>query len=337
MLVVRPIELSDIDDLLELADKAGPGMTSLPKDKSVLLKKIQCSIDSFDRSSAHADDYFLLVMEDTDKNKVVGTAGITAQTGAKEAYYAYRLMSVTHHSHSLQKQVRSEALHLSNDYTGCSTVGTFFLDPAYRGNGSWFGKSRYILMGLYPERFQTSVIAELRGYTDSEGKSPFWEAVGAHFFEMTFDEADHLSGIGSNQFITELIPKYPIYTLFLPDSAREVIGVPAEAGQRAKALLEKEGFRYERLVDLFDAGPIMRSEVKHLHTVQGLKKTKATVGQTNAASDAKKIIVSNGKWSDFRVSQITSGDNITCPTDVAAQLSIQADDEIAYFIQGASS
>lgn len=337
MLVVRPIELNDIDDLLELAEKAGQGMTSLPKDRPVLLKKIQCSMDSFARTAPHPDDYFLLVMEDTEKEKVVGTAGITGQTGAREAYYAYRLTSVMHHSHSLQKQVRSEALHLSNDYAGCSAVGTFFLDPDYRGNGSWLGKSRYMLMGLYPERFQQSVIAELRGYTTSDGQSPFWDAVGVHFFEMTFDEADRLSGIGSNQFITELIPKYPIYTLFLPESAREVIGVPAKAGEGAKALLEAEGFRYERLVDLFDAGPIMRADIKQLKTVTQMKKAAITI-KADESKGNHKTILSNGKWNGFRVTRIMSQDHSPlCDEHVARHLSIRSGDQVAYVFQEASS
>ena len=333
MLIVRPIEHKDIDDLLELAGKAGKGMTSLPQNRDVLLKKIQRSIDSFARTEKDKTDYFLLAMEDTARKKMVGTAGVTALTGAHEAYYAYRLMSVTHHSHSLQKQVRSEALHLSNDYTDCSTVGTFFLDPEYRGNGHWLGKARYMLMGLFPERFQPSVIAELRGYTDDVGRSPFWDAVGSHFFQMSFDEADNLSGIGSNQFITELIPKYPIYTVFLPEAARSVIGQPAVAGRRAKELLEEEGFHYERIVDVFDAGPIMRADVRSLKTVLDMKTSPIEIGDTDETGD--KMIISNGKWNDFRVAQVKK-ENATAPIcnpKTAELLHIEASDAVTYYIQ----
>ncbi len=305
MLMVRPVAEKDIDDLLELALKAGKGMTSLPHNREALTSKIQLSMDSFERTEKHRDDFFLLAMEDTERDKVVGTAGIYAMTGAQQAFYAYRLMSVTHHSHSLQKQVRSELLHLSNDYTDCSEVGSFFLDPEYRGNGHWLGKARYILMGLFPDRFADSVIAELRGWTDEDGHSPFWDAIGHHFFQMSFDEADRLCGVGSNQFITELMPKYPIYTNLLPEAAKAVIGKPADAGRRAKQLLEEEGFHYERLVDVFDAGPIMRADIQRLRSIQALQTAPLTQSAESklTAAESKKAILCNPTWHHFRVTQ----------------------------------
>ncbi|MDF1764690.1 MAG: arginine N-succinyltransferase, partial [Oleibacter sp.] len=261
MLIVRPVVANDLKDLLELAEKAGDGMTSLPLDSTALMARIELSIESFARSEKHPDDYFFLVMEDSERNKVVGTAGVYAMTGARQAFYAYRLMNLTHYSHSLNKQVRSQILHLTNDYTDCSEVGTLFLDPDYRGNGHWLARSRYLLMGLFRQRFSESVIAELRGWTDINGNSPFWEAIGRQFFQMEFDDADTLCGIGSNQFITELMPKYPIYTNLLPADAQAVIGKPADVGLRAKQLLEAEGFHYDRVVDIFDAGPLMLANI----------------------------------------------------------------------------
>ena len=36
----------------------------------------------------------------------------------------------------------------------------------------------------------------MRGYSDENGCSPFWDAIGHHFFNMDFSTADYLSGIG---------------------------------------------------------------------------------------------------------------------------------------------
>ena len=71
MLIVRPIAFTDLEDLYELAVKAGNGMTSLPKNRTALEGRIRSSVDSFARTEKHSDDFFLLVMEDTDKRKVV--------------------------------------------------------------------------------------------------------------------------------------------------------------------------------------------------------------------------------------------------------------------------
>lgn len=299
MLFIRPVAMSDLNDLLELSIKAGEGMTSLPNDPEALGHNIQKSIDSFACNKGNDSDYFLLVMEDTERNKVVGTAGIHARTGASQAFYAYRLMSMNHHSHSLDKNVGNEILQLTNDYTGCSEVGTLFLDPDYRGNGHWLSKSRYLLMAQFPERFASHVIAELRGSIDADGISPFWEAIGRHFFEMDFTEADNLCGVGSNQFITELMPKYPIYTKLLPQAAQDVIGKPNVAGRRAMELLEEEGFEFDNVVDIFDAGPIMRARIQQLRSIRKMDQGLASV--TDEKMITSNTMIANNNLKDFRV------------------------------------
>ncbi|WP_221800751.1 arginine N-succinyltransferase [Oceanobacter mangrovi] len=303
MLIIRPMQPADLDDLMALAKAAGQGMTSLPEDPEALLARIQRSCDSFARQQRHHDDFFFLAMEDTEQQRVVGSAGVYAMTGARQAFYAYRLMTMTHFSHSLQKQVRSQMLHLTNDYTDCSEVGSLFLDPAYRGNGHWLARSRYLLMGLYPDRFAESVIAEMRGWTDAEGNSPFWDAIGRQFFEMEFDDADTLCGVGSNQFITELMPKYPIYTNLLPAAAQAVIGRPADAGRRAKELLEEEGFRFEKVVDIFDAGPLMRADLNDIASVRAIRQHHALAMNEllNDPTPAEQVIAANPDWANFRV------------------------------------
>ncbi len=299
MLVIRPVAVKDLEDLLQLAHKAGKGMTSLPTCPQALGKSIQLSIDSFARSQPHADDYFLLVMCDLEKDKVIGTAGVYSQTGARQAFYAYRLMSLTHYSHSLDKQTRSETLHLTNDYTDCSEVGTLFLDPDYRGNGHWLSKARYLLMGQFQNRFQSHVIAELRGWVDDNEQSPFWNAIGQQFFDMDFDTADKLCGTGSNQFITELMPKHPIYTCMLPQQARDVIGQPNAAGLRAMELLEEEGFVYDKVVDIFDGGPLLKAKVSNLRSVRRIDQGIAK--QSSEKIMTEPTLVATSTLKDFRV------------------------------------
>ena len=64
-------------------------------------------------------------------------------------------------------------------------------------------------MAEHPERFSETVIAEMRGVSDDDGRSPFWDWLEEHFFSMDFPTADYLTGIGKKVFIAELMPKVP--------------------------------------------------------------------------------------------------------------------------------
>ena len=125
MLVIRPVRHDDLDGLCRLAEIAGAGFTSLPRDKKILAENIEKAVSTFSRNQMNPNDYFLLVMEDD--NKIVGTSAAYSRTGSREAFYAYRLMSVTHYSHSLSKETRSSLLHLTNDYTDCQKLAHCFL------------------------------------------------------------------------------------------------------------------------------------------------------------------------------------------------------------------
>ena len=340
MLVIRPVELGDVGDLYALALKAGKGLTSLPPDHETLAAKVQLSIESFARSQNHVDDYFLLVMFDTAASRVVGTAAVYGTTGTRQAFYAYRLMSVTHHSHSLDKQIRAEMLHLSNDYTDCAEVGTLFLDPDYRGNGHWLSRSRYLLMGQHPHRFQPYVIAEMRGWLNEQGASPFWEAIGRQFFDMSFEEADRLCGIGSNQFITELMPKHPIYTCMLADSAQQVLGKPHVDTVRAVELLEAEGFEYDKMIDIFDGGPILRAKVANLFSVKATAHRAVTIEDEMGASPNSIYMLANSSLESFRVvceAAVMNGETAAITKATAEQLNIANGDQIHLLDTGKTS
>ena len=133
------------------------------------------------------------------------------------------------------------------------------LDQAHRHgkNGPLLAKSRLLFIAEFAERFAPKVIAEMRGKLDADGRSPFWEGLGRHFFAMEYSTADYLTGIGQKAFVAELMPRYPVYANLLPRSARAVIGEVHDDTRAARSMLEQEGFRYEGYVDIFDAGPTL--------------------------------------------------------------------------------
>lgn len=107
------------------------------------------------------------------------------------------------------------------DNQGHSELCTLYLEPAFRrnNNGLLLSRARFLFMAHYPQRFASTVIAEMRGISDEQGHSPFWNQVNRHFFHMSFAEADRLRLSTNKQFITELMPKHPLYVQLLAQAA----------------------------------------------------------------------------------------------------------------------
>lgn len=301
MFIIRPAETDDLDALYDLACAAGGGLTTLPASKDALGPRIETSINSFAADvSVPGDEYYFLVLEDTEAGKVIGTSAVIAAVGLNQPFYNYRLLNLTQMCAEPAKKVDTELLILSTDYAGASEMATLYLHPDYRGSetGRMLSKSRYLLMAAYPERFSETVMAELRGWVDDEGVSPFWEAVAQPFFQMDFAEADRINSLGNQQFIADLMPKYPIYTGLLPEDASKAIGVPHRNSAAALRILEGEGFRYRGAVDIFDAGPCVEAQRDQIMTVQATRRVK--LGGIAELDGIEKYLVANPALDRFR-------------------------------------
>ena len=261
MMCIRPVRLDDQDAVLKLAKEAGIGMTSLPPDEEVLLGKILRSVKSFDgKPDKPGEEQFLFVLEDSETGEVVGTTGIKAHVGLSQPFYSYKLTTLTQHSSVIDVYSRHQILQVTNDLTGATEIGSLFLRRDYRPKklGKWLSRCRFLFMANFPELFDTQVIAEMRGVNDRSQHAPFYDSIAKHFFMLDFAKADYINATEGNQFIADLMPKYPIYVSLLPDAAQEAIGAPHSSSLPAKKLLEREGFRHHGYVDVFDAGPTLQ-------------------------------------------------------------------------------
>jgi arginine N-succinyltransferase len=213
---------------------------------------------------------FMMVLENAETGQVRGTCQIFGMVGTECAFYSYRLSTLSQTSKALGKTFRAEQLILCTDHEGASEVGGLFLHPGERagGLGLLLARSRYLFIRQHRARFGERLIAELRGVIDESGGSPFWDAIAGKFFNMDFREADEFNAMHGTQFIADLMPKTPIYTAMLPESARHVIGVPHPSGRAAMKMLEHEGFRYDCYVDIFDGGPTMTAPTDQVRTIR---------------------------------------------------------------------
>lgn len=270
MILIRPVQLPDLDALVSLASTAGFGLTTLPHDPDLLRKRILKSQRSFrDMGDCPAGEAYLFVAEDLDAHKVIGTSGIVSKVGGFQPFYAYRLESSLHESKILGVHKQIPILHLVAEHNGPSEIGSLFLAPELRrsGAGRLLSLARFLFMANRPECFDPTVVAELRGVIDDAGRSPFWDALGHHFFEVELPRADYLSMV-DKRFIADLMPRHPIYVPLLPESAQRVIGEVHEQTRPARKLLESEGFRFANMVDIFDAGPVLTAQLQDIRTVR---------------------------------------------------------------------
>ena len=305
MQVLRPITTADFAALKQIAIESGHGFTSLPVDDEQLKEKIDRAEKSFAKNiNQTLDESYLFVLEDSETGEVIGTTAIEAAVGLSVPLYHYHLGKTVHHSPTLNVYNTVDILSMCNDYTGCSEICTLFLRENSRKGltGRFLSRSRFLFMAQHSERFADTVIAEMRGVSDEDGHSPFWQWLQEHFFSIEFPQADHLVGLGDKVFISELMPKYPIYVNLLSKKAQAVIGHVHDKTKPALKLLEKEGFEHRGYVDLFDAGPTVEAKLGNIRSVRESQVCPITIGELEHISQhsSDTLAVCNQGVSGFR-------------------------------------
>ncbi len=270
MTVVRSVRQEDIDQLWDLIRQATYGMTTLQIPKEELMERIEASAFAVQKKVEKPDGSpYVFVMEDLHTGQLVGTSCIFSKIGGFEPFYAYRIVTEQHACEVLRKTTKTEELHLIKVHDGPTEIGSLFLLPTYRGagRGRLLSLSRFAFMAAHPKRFSDEVIAEMRGVIQDDGRCPFWDALGKHFFEMEFPQADSLSTI-RKKFIEDLMPRHPIYLCLLPQEARDAIGQVHHQTRPALAMLQAEGFRHRDWIDLFDGGPVVHCRRESIDAVR---------------------------------------------------------------------
>jgi len=301
---VRPATSQDVEAVYTLAGQTGPGFTNLPHDRDALRLRLERSERGFKAELSEPDDeLYMFVLEESGTGRIGGTALIFSRIGTKKPFYSYKITRLSQYSRQLERLVTTNVLNLVNDFAGASEVGGLFLLPELRrsGLGQLLARSRYLFMALHRKRFSDQVLTELRGYQEPEGVSPFWEGLTKRFFNLEFAEADRFHALNGNQFIADLMPKYPIYTILLSPEAQNAIGRPHAQGAAAMKLLQAEGFRHDGYVDLFDAGPTLQAYVDDLRTVREARN--GTARSTDATVPDERLLMATGRLLDFRAWQ----------------------------------
>ena len=333
MIVVRVVQTGDVDALVSLAKETGPGLTTFKPDRDALAARIERTRRTLEGEAEAGEAGYFFVMEDSATGDIAGVCGIESQVGLEQPFYNYRVSTVVHASQELGVWTRMHALNISHDLTGYAEVCSLFLSPRYRtgGVGGLLSRSRFMFIAQFRERFPERICAELRGHFDDDGTSPFWRAVGSHFYQIDFNAADYLSSHGRKSFLAELMPRYPVYVDLLPQDAQDAVGLTHRDTLPARKMLEAEGLRYQNHVDIFDAGPVLECHVNDLRTVRESVVVPVSIGSPDARDDTPKSLVSNTSLGDFRVGVapgvVANGEFVMSAADAAA-LDVKAGDPV---------
>ena len=331
MLLIRPLTFADLQGLERLAVISGGKMTTLPANRdhlSELISKTQRSLKkTIDR---YSNESYHFTLEDLERGEIVGVCGIDASVGLNTPFYSYRIDEVVHASNELQIHNRIPALHLCQDYTGAARLCTLFLDKAYRNeaNLNLLSRSRMLFIAQNPERFSSRLIAELQGVADDQNRSPFWECLGRHFFNMDFTKANYLTGINSKGFIADLMPHYPVYVPLLSAEAQAALGKPRPDMSTVESLLLSEGFNFKGYVDIFDAGPTLETRTLDVRSVVQSQLKTVQIDESVENGDLQPVLISNLSRETFRC--LSASINITHPTltqEVADLLHLRQGDQ----------
>ena len=311
MFILRPLRIEDLAALTAVMASAGPGLTSLPNDESVLRAKLTASWENWcSGGTAHPEAKLLFAVENSETHALCGISGIAARVGEAKPFYNFRLTTEHQQAPNLGIDRRHQVLMICNDCSGWSEIGSLYVAPSCRGSvaGRLASLGRFLYVSRYPDRFSETFFAEMRGVITDDGQSPLWDHLGKHFFSLSFNAADRLSATSDKRFIAELLPRHPIYVDLLAPEAQQVLAAVHPRTVPARTLLEHEGFRYRGLVDIFDGGPVLSCDRDAVRAVRDVRSTKVyaeqspVIQRSNATTDVHlgDILVSYGENEYFR-------------------------------------
>jgi len=332
MLILRPARFSDLPAIEHLAVSAGNQLTTLPNNRDHLAELINSTQQSLGKHvSQPSQQSYHFVLEDTDSAEILGISGIEASVGASSPFYSFRCDALEHQSPELQIKNTIATLTLCRDYEGSSRLCTFFLaSSALPGYAlQLLSLARLMFIGQHPQRFNQRLILELQGVVDDNRESPFWQALGQHFFNMDFKRANYLTGINNKGFIADLMPRHPVYVPLLSTGAQTAMGQVRPDMLAVESLLKSVGFSQQGYISIFDGGPTLEANTNQISAINQQFSCALVIGSASAQTSLQRFLVTNNRLQDFCcISTKLDPNNPVLTESQAKQLNLTAGDTL---------
>lgn len=253
--IFRVAQRSDIDAILDFTSKAPDGLTNVPNTYDRIFAQIKETQKTLAKKKG-ANRVLFVVERD---GQVLGISSIIMRLGGEVPFYNFKRSRHSGRAANPKLAIDYDTLQLTTDFHAYSEVASLFISPAGRGTGlaKLLSMGRFGYIQNHREDFLNGIMAEILGWTDENGTSPFWQHLASRFIDMKFDNADKLSTI-DKRFIVDLLPALPIMMNLLPPIVTEVTGKPHDNSRPALNMLKSIGFEETDMCDVFDGGPAVR-------------------------------------------------------------------------------
>jgi arginine N-succinyltransferase len=332
---IRAAQRGDHQQLLELA--AFLDSVNLPNDAEALEGILQLSEDSFSgkiRDPKRREYMFVLVHAGT--QRIIGTSLILAQLGRKEAPYIFLdVGTIEKYSATLDKHFVHRVLTIGYSYSGPTEIGGLVLHPDCRRSperlGSVISYARFLWIAMRRKDFQNTVVAELLPPLEPDGTSHLWEAIGRHFTDLDYRQADRLSK-QNKEFIRSLFPDGDIYVSMLSGKAQAVIGEVGPQSKGVETMLTRVGFKYLERVDPFDGGPHFGCATDEIALVRASRPLRVALQNSSGQARTRMLVAANYESAPYfraiACQAQTTPDEVTLAADTAEQLGVRPGDRV---------
>ncbi len=288
-------------------------MTTLPRSKDEVAE----GIDETQRflSGDPAANRMLFVLDAN--GSVDGVSAIIPKLGKDRPFYSFKRSKYACRSRSPSLSTTHDTLNLVTDFDGHTELASLFVAPAARGGGRGrlLSLGRLAFIASHPSLFETRLMADIRGWVDEQGQSPFWNGLASNFVDLDFDAADRLSA-QDGRFIAELFPLVPILLNLLPSDVVACVSRPHEASVGALKLLHSIGFETTEMCDVFDGGPGLACGTENTLIAKSMK-TAIRFSETDEALDPLLHFFGTGK--DFAAVIAPGNSGFAAASKVAVQ------------------
>lgn len=299
----------DAETIARFTRDADSGLTTVPRSRDSVDDYIEATHDFL---SGDFDANRLLFVVERDE-QVMGISGLIPKLGLERPFYSFKRSRHARRSSQMNLRTEYETLQLTTDFDGYTELASIFLAPEARGRGvaRLLSLGRLCFIESHQELFAHRLMADIRGWVDDKGDSPFWTNLTSKFIQTKFDVADRLSA-SDGRFIMELLPTLPILTNLLPDAARISAGRPHEISRGAMNLLMGAGFEETELCDIFDGGPAIQCRVGATLVARTARDLKGY------GTGPNRLLAFNGLGSGFRAT-LTHGNLAAATIDPIAK------------------
>lgn len=176
--------------------------------------------------------------------------------------YHFHIGRVVHAAAELGLFRVQTTLLLGNDHTGHAELAELHTAPGLSPAEATWALGELVAaaqaeVAARPADFGDWLVAELPGWRDATGVSPFWQGLGARFYGSDPAAAEDRMGPAWRSHLAALLPRQTVYLSFLGDAAERSLARSAPAFEPAQAALRAAGFQPADHVRIDDGGPVL--------------------------------------------------------------------------------